>query len=333
MQNKQILFNKVPEGMPQEDTFKIEDIDTPKLESDGVLVQTLYISVDPYMRGRMTKADSYVQPFEIGKPIVSHVVAKVIDSTLADYKKGDVVVGMLPWRIINHVQADQITKVPTTDVPLDLYLSALGMPGQTAYHGLLDIGQPKPGETVVISAASGAVGSVVGQIAKIKGCRVVGIAGGDKKVNYLTETLGFDAGIDYKKADFAKELAQAVPDGVDVYFENVGGTVGDEVFKYLNRFARVPVCGAISSYNNPEEDIGPRIQGTLIKKQVMMRGFLVSEFANDFKAASEQLATWVQEGKIQSQVTIEDGFENAPRAFKNLFTGDNFGKQVIKVTE
>ena len=300
MQNKQILFNKIPEGMPQEDTFKIEDIDTPKLESDGVLVQTLYISVDPYMRGRMTKADSYVQPFEIGKPIVSHVVAKVIDSTLADYKKGDVVVGMLPWRIINHVQADQITKVPTTDVPLDLYLSVLGMPGQTAYHGLLDIGQPKDGDTVVVSAASGAVGSVVGQIAKIKGCRVVGIAGGDKKVNYLTETLGFDAGIDYKKEDFAESLAQAVPD---------------------------------SSYNHPEADIGPRIQGTLIKKQVMMRGFLVSEFANAFKEASEQLATWVQEGKIQSQVTIEDGFENAPRAFKNLFTGDNFGKQVIKVTE
>lgn len=289
MQNKQILFNKIPEGMPQEDTFKIEEIDTPKLESDGVLVQTLYISVDPYMRGRMTKADSYVQPFEIGKPIVSHVVAKVIDSTLADYKKGDVVVGMLPWRIINHVQADQITKVPTTDVPLDLYLSVLGMPGQTAYHGLLDIGKPKAGDTVVVSAASGAVGSVA--------------------------------------------LAQAVPDGIDVYFENVGGTVGDEVFKHLNRFARVPVCGAISSYNHPEADIGPRIQGTLIKKQVMMRGFLVSEFANAFKEASEQLATWVQEGKIQSQVTIEDGFENAPHAFKNLFTGDNFGKQVIKVTE
>ncbi|MUK59469.1 zinc-binding dehydrogenase, partial [Pseudomonas aeruginosa] len=201
------------------------------------------------------------------------------------------------------------------------------------YHGLLDIGQPKDGDTVVVSAASGAVGSVVGQIAKIKGCRVVGIAGGDKKVNYLTETLGFDAGIDYKKEDFAEALAQAVPDGIDVYFENVGGTVGDEVFKHLNRFARVPVCGAISSYNHPEADIGPRIQGTLIKKQVMMRGFLVSEFADDFKEASEQLATWVQEGKIQSQVTIEDGFENAPRAFKNLFTGDNFGKQVIKVTE
>ncbi|MBJ6299049.1 zinc-binding dehydrogenase, partial [Staphylococcus aureus] len=213
------------------------------------------------------------------------------------------------------------------------YLSVLGMPGQTAYHGLLDIGQPKAGDTVVVSAASGAVGSVVGQIAKIKGCRVVGIAGGDKKVNYLTETLGFDAGIDYKKEDFAEALAQAVPDGIDVYFENVGGTVGDEVFKHLNRFARVPVCGAISSYNHPEADIGPRIQGTLIKKQVMMRGFLVSEFANAFKEASEQLATWVQEGKIQSQVTIEDGFENAPHAFKNLFTGDNFGKQVIKVTE
>ncbi|EHJ08527.1 NADP-dependent oxidoreductase [Staphylococcus simiae] len=333
MQNKQILFNQIPQGMPQDDTFKIEETTTPELANNEIQVQTLYMSVDPYMRGRMTKADSYVQPFEINAPIVSHIVGKVTQSNDSTFNKGDIVVGMLPWRIVNNVTAQQINKVPSTDVPLDLYLSVLGMPGQTAYHGLLDIGQPKAGETVVVSAASGAVGSVVGQIAKIKGCRVVGIAGGDKKVNYLTETLGFDAGVDYKKADFAEKLAEALPDGVDVYFENVGGVVGDEVFKHLNRFARIPVCGAISSYNHPEEDIGPRIQGSLIKKQAMMRGFLVAEFASDFKAASEQLAQWVQQGKIKSQVTVEEGFDHAPQAFRNLFTGDNFGKQVIKVTE
>lgn len=333
MQNKQILFNQIPQGMPNDDTFKIEETTVPELGDNEIQVQSLYISVDPYMRGRMTKADSYVQPFELNAPIVSHIVGKVVQSNDSDFNNGDIIVGMLPWRIVNNVTAQQINKVPSTDVPLDLYLSVLGMPGQTAYHGLLDIGQPKPGETVVVSAASGAVGSVVGQIAKIKGCRVVGIAGGDEKVNYLTETLGFDAGVDYKKDDFAEKLAEALPDGVDVYFENVGGVVGDEVFKHLNRFARIPVCGAISSYNHPEEDIGPRIQGTLIKKQAMMRGFLVAEFASDFKAASEQLAQWVQQGKIKSQVTVEEGFEHAPQAFRNLFTGDNFGKQVIKVTE
>lgn len=333
MQNKQILFNQFPEGMPQDDTFKLENIDTPELKNDEIQIQALYISVDPYMRGRMTQSDSYVAPFEIGQPIVSHQVAKVIDSQSDDFKQGDIVVGMLPWRIVNNVTADQIDKVSNTDVPLHLYLSVLGMTGQTAYHGLLDIGQPKEGETVVVSAASGAVGAVVGQIAKIKGCHVVGIAGGDKKVNYLTESLNFDAGIDYKKDSFADDLAKALPDGVDVYYENVGGSISDEVFKHLNRFSRIAVCGAISSYNHPEEDIGPRIQQTLIKNQAMMRGFLVAEFADDFKAAGKQLAQWVQEGKIKTEVSVEEGFENAPKAFRNLFTGDNFGKQVIKVTE
>lgn len=207
----------------------------------------------------------------------------MLKSNAEGYSEGDIVVGMLPWKKINTVSTETIDKVPSTDVPLDLYLSVLGMPGQTAYHGLLDIGQPKEGETVVVSAASGAVGSVVGQIAKIKGCKVVGIAGGDKKVNYLTDELNYDAAVDYKKDDFSQALRDAVPDGIDVYYENVGGKISDEVFKHLNTHARIPVCGAISSYNHPEDDIGPRIQSTLIKKQAMMRGFLVAEFADDFK--------------------------------------------------
>lgn len=333
MNNEQINFNKYPDGMPQDDTFKYGEIDIKNPQNGEIQLKTLYISVDPYMRGRMSQGDSYVQPFEVGQPIVSHIVAQVTASEADGFQEGDIVTGMLPWRKYNTVTSDKVNIVPSTEVPLELYLSVLGMPGQTAYHGLLDIGRPQEGETVVVSAASGAVGSVVGQIAKIKGCRVVGIAGGPDKVNYLTDTLGFDAGIDYKDKQFAENLAQALPDGVDVYYENVGGTIADEVFKHLNRFARVPVCGAISSYNHPEDDIGPRIQGTLVKKQAMMRGFLVAEFANDFKNASETLAQWVHEDKIKTQTTVANGFDKVPEAFRNLFTGDNFGKQVIKVAD
>jgi NADPH-dependent curcumin reductase CurA len=207
------------------------------------------------------------------------------------------------------------------------------MTGQTAYHGLLKIGQPKEGETVVVSAASGAVGSAVGQIAKIKGARVVGIAGGEEKVTYLTETLGFDAGVDYKADDFAEAFEAAVPDGVDVYFENVGGEVSDVVLQHLNTFARVPVCGTISSYNNREDDIGPRIQSILVKTQALMQGFIVGNYADDFESAGRQLAEWVQEGRIHTEVTVEDGFKNIPNAFLNLFEGKNLGKQVVEIEE
>ncbi|AMG62404.1 NADP-dependent oxidoreductase [Staphylococcus lugdunensis] len=333
MKNEQIVLNQYPEGIPNDQTFKYENIDVQTPKNGELQIESLYISVDPYMRGRMTPSDSYVQPFKLNQPIIGHVLARVVVSKSDDFTKGDIVIGMLPWKRFHTLPSNQVDKVPSTDVPLELYLSTLGMTGQTAYHGLLDIGRPKAGETVVVSAASGAVGAVVGQIAKIKGARVVGIAGGTKKVNYLTETLGFDAGIDYKKDDFAEALASALPDGVDVYFENVGGAISDEVFKHLNRFARIPVCGAISSYNHPERDIGPRIQGTLIKKQAMMRGFLVAEFSDTFKEASEQLAQWVKEGKIKTEVSIAHGFHEIPTAFKNLFTGDNFGKQIVKVSE
>lgn len=333
MNNEQIVLNQYPEGMPEDDTFKFENTEVKSPQENEVLVQSLYISVDPYMRGRMTQSDSYVEPFEVNQPLNGHILGKVIESQSDAFQKEDIVIGMLSWKRYNTVDASQINKVASTEVPLYLYLSTLGMTGQTAYHGLLDIGKPKEGETVVVSAASGAVGAVVGQIAKIKGAKVVGIAGGDKKVNYLTEELGFDAGIDYKKEDFAKSLENAVQDGVDVYFDNVGGEISDEVFKHLNRHARIPVCGAISSYNHPEKDIGPRIQSTLIQNQAMMRGFLVAEFADSFKEASEQLAQWVQEGKIKTEVSVEDGFENIPKAFRNLFTGDNFGKQIVKVEE
>ena len=332
MDNQQIVLAERPEGMPEDQVFRYEDIETAQPDAGEVVVESVYISVDPYMRGRMNDSKSYAQPFKLNEPLGGHILGRVVESRTESYSEGDVVTGTLPWKLYNTVSEEALTKVEALDVPLHLYLSTLGMPGHTAYGGLLKIGEPEAGETVVVSAASGAVGAVVGQIAKIKGCKVVGIAGGSEKVNYLTDTLGFDAGIDYKKPDFAERLTEAVPEGIDVYFENVGGEISDEVFKHLNRFSRIPVCGAISGYNSTE-DTGPRIQQTLIKNQAKMQGFLVAQFADDAADTSRQLAEWVKEGKIHTEVSVAEGFDSVPEAFRNLFTGGNFGKQVIKVSE
>lgn len=333
MKTEQIVLAKRPEGVPSDDVFRYETVELNELKKDEIQVEALYISVDPYMRGRMDDSDSYIQPFQIDQPLSGHVVGKVLASNVEQFEKGDIVTGQLPWQKITNIPAKHVIKVSNKDIPLYLYLSVLGMTGQTAYHGLLKIGQPEAGETVVVSAASGAVGSVVGQIAKLKGAYVVGIAGGPEKTAYLTDELGFDVGIDYKDEHFAEQLANAVPKGVDVYFENVGGTIADEVMKHLNQFARIPVCGAISGYNDTTVDYGPRIQPTLIKAQALMKGFVVANYADDFSAASKQLAQWVQEDKIKTKTSVMDGFENIPNAFRNLFTGDNFGKQVVKVSD
>ncbi|MDU9292364.1 NADP-dependent oxidoreductase [Staphylococcus coagulans] len=333
MQNEQIVLAKRPKGVPKDDTFRYEEIETVEPKQGEVQLEAVYISVDPYMRGRMNDSKSYVKPYEIDAPIHGHIVAKVIKSEADNFNVGDYVTGVLPWQKIITVDAQKVDPIPSKEVPLYLYLSVLGMPGMTAYTGLLEIGKPKQGETVVVSAASGAVGSVVGQIAKIKGARVVGIAGGDEKTSYLTDTLGLDVAVDYKRDDFAEKLEQAVPDGIDVYYENVGGALSDEVFKHLNQFARVPVCGAISTYNNTEAELGPRIQETLVKSQALMQGFVVAQFSDHFKEASEQLAKWVSESKIKSEVTIDNGFNQLPTAFRKLFSGDNFGKQVVQVSE
>ncbi|GAB3068078.1 NADP-dependent oxidoreductase [Salinicoccus sesuvii] len=331
MKNEQIVLAKRPEGVPGDDVFRFEDTEVKQPAEGEVLIKALYVSVDPYMRGRMSDAKSYVAPYELDKPLEGHIVGEIVESKDNDFEEGDYVVGVLPWQRYIAVATNRVTKIQNTDVPLHLYLSTLGMTGQTAYHGLLKIGQPKEGETVVVSAASGAVGSVVGQIAKIKGARVVGIAGGDEKVKYLTETLGFDAGIDYKSNDFAASFEAAVPDGVDVYFENVGGEVSDVVLKHLNTFARVPVCGTISSYNNTGEDIGQRVQGILVKTQALMQGFVIGNYKDDFQAAGKELAEWVRNDKIHTEVSVEEGFENIPKAFRDLFEGKNFGKQVVKI--
>lgn len=333
MKTERIVLAKRPVGLPTDEIFRYETVEIGQPGDNEIQIEALYISVDPYMRGRMSDSESYVQPFKLDEALNGHVVGRVTESNHDQFETGDIVTGGLPWQKVVNISGDKVIKVSNTEVPLYLYLSVLGMPGQTAYHGLLKIGEPQEGETVVVSAASGAVGSVVGQIAKLKGAHVVGIAGGPEKTAYLTETLGFDVGLDYKDEDFAAALSEAVPNGIDVYFENVGGDIADEVFKHLNQFARIPVCGAISGYNDTEIEYGPRIQPTLIKYQALMKGFIVGNYADDFKRASQDLAQWVTEDKIKTKTTIEEGFENLPQAFRNLFTGDNFGKQVVKVAD
>ncbi|MGK3148817.1 NADP-dependent oxidoreductase [Staphylococcus shinii] len=333
MNTERIVLAKRPEGIPSDDVFRYETVEVEEPKQDEIQIESLYISVDPYMRGRMDDSESYVAPFQLDEPMNGHVVGRVTVSNVDGFTKDDIVTGTFPWQKIVNIKAKHAIKVSQTDIPLYLYLSVLGMTGQTAYHGLLKIGQPQEGETVVVSAASGAVGSVVGQIAKLKGAHVVGIAGGSEKTNYLTEELGFDAGVDYQANDFAEQLAKAVPNGVDVYFENVGGTIADEVMKHLNQFARIPVCGAISGYNNTEIEYGPRIQPIIIKSQALMQGFIVANYADDFPNASKELAQWVQEDKIKTKTSVEKGFDSLPNAFRNLFTGDNFGKQVVQVSD
>ena len=316
MNTERIVLAKRPEGIPSDDVFRYETVEIDRPKQDEIQIESLYISVDPYMRGRMDDSESYIAPFELDKPMNGHVVGRVVESNIDGFVKDDIVTGTFPWQKIVNIKAKHAIKVSQTDIPLYLYLSVLGMTGQTAYHGLLKIGQPQEGETVVVSAASGAVGSVVGQIAKLKGAYVVGIAGGSEKTNYLTE-----------------QLEKAVPNGVDVYFENVGGTIADEVMKHLNQFARIPVCGAISGYNNTEVEYGPRIQPIIIKSQALMQGFIVANYADDFPNASKALAQWVQEDKIKTKTSVKKGFESLPNAFRNLFTGDNFGKQVVQVSD
>ncbi|MFB9860483.1 NADP-dependent oxidoreductase [Salinicoccus siamensis] len=331
MKNEQFVLANRPKGTPDDNTFRLEEISKKDPSANEVMIKPLYISVDPYMRGRMSDAESYIAPFEVDQPLHGHVVGEVLASKADGFAEGDYVVGIMPWQRYITITTDNIQKVQDANVPLHLYLSTLGMTGQTAYHGLLKIGQPQSGETVVVSAASGAVGSVVGQIAKIKGAKVVGIAGGTEKVTYLKDTLGFDAAVDYKSDDFEKSLEEAVPNGVDVYFENVGGKISDAVFKHLNTFSRIPVCGTISNYNDVEQDIGPRIQPILIKNQALMQGFVVANYSDDFQEAGQTLAEWVKDGKIHTEVSVEEGFENLPKAFNNLFEGKNLGKQVVKI--
>ncbi|AUJ24266.1 NADP-dependent oxidoreductase [Virgibacillus dokdonensis] len=335
MKQQQLIFNERPNGLPNASTFAMKEVEVGSPKQDQLLLKTLYISVDPYMRGRMADGPSYIAPFQIGEPLNGGVVGQVITSESDQFQQGDIVTGMLDFQEYYIVNADQVRKVNTFGLRPSVALGPLGMPGLTAYFGMMHIGEPKQGETVVISGAAGAVGQIAGQLAKKAGARVIGIVGSEEKAAYITETLGYDLAIQYKLGDVHEQLKQACPNGIDVYFENVGGEIGDAVWPLLNAFARIPVCGAISSYNlkEGERDIGVRVQTYLIKARAKMQGFLVGDYTEHFKEAYEELGKAIASGELKYQETIREGFESIPDAFIGLFTGENIGKQLVKVAE
>lgn len=330
--NKVILLDKRPVGKPAIDDFKFIEEPNPVAAEGQVLLKTLYVSVDPYLRGRMSSAKSYVPPFKLNEPIQSGIIAEVLESRNPDFKAGDVVSARLDWKELQVSDGKDLMKVDGKAAPLSAYLGILGMTGLTAYLGLTEIAKPQAGETLVVSGAAGAVGSIVGQIGKILGCKVVGIAGSEEKLRVLTSKFGFDEVINYKTAiDLKTAIKNAAPDGVDIYFDNVGGIISDAVLANINQFARVPVCGAISLYNETEEAFGPRVQPILVKNSVLMQGFIVSNYAAKFPQAIQQLAAWLQEGKLTYTETIVNGFDQIPQAFIDLFEGKNEGKMIVKI--
>ncbi|MFI2856073.1 NADP-dependent oxidoreductase [Paenibacillus sp. JSM ZJ436] len=332
--NEKIILTNRPEGMPTAEDFSIQEEQLPVPQAGEVLVRTLYVSVDPYMRGRMSSAKSYAAPYELGDVIKGGSIGQIMESTDPEWKQGDIVAGLWGWQRYAAAATDTLRRVDPELAPVSTALGVLGMTGLTAYFGLLDIGQPKEGETVVVSGAAGAVGMIVGQIAKIKGARVVGIAGSDEKNNYLVQELGFDAAVNYRtETNLQSALEQACPNGVDVYFDNVGGEVSDAVLSLLNKNARIPICGQIALYNLQQPDIGPRMQTQLLKNTAVMKGFLVGDYAAEFGKALPELAGWLQSGQLKHAEHIVDGFDHTVEAFLGLFTGENLGKQLVKVSE
>jgi NADPH-dependent curcumin reductase len=328
--NMQVLLASRPTGWVEESNFRIVETPIPKPEARQLLIKIHWLSLDPYMRGRMGTAKSYTKPVEIGEVMTGGTVGEVIESSNPKFKTGDYVVGSLGWQQYAVSDGEGLTKVDPKLVPLSCYVGVVGMPGGTAWIGLLEHCQPKAGETVVVSAASGAVGSVVGQIAKLQGCRAVGIAGGKAKCDYVVKELGFDACVDYKGGNLYEELKAACPDGIDCYFENVGGIVMDTVFRLFNPFARVALCGLIADYNATEA-YGVKMMRALLVSRVNLRGFIVFDRLDLYARAIPQLAKWVSQGKIKYHETVAVGLENAPGAFIGMLKGANLGKQLVKV--
>ena len=331
--NRQILFVKRPAGMPDESCFRLVTSSIPQPTNGQLLLRTRFLSVDPYMRGRMNDRRSYVAPFQLNEVLTGGSIGEVIESKSAAFVKGDLVIGNLGWQEYSVACEKEMRKIHPAITSVSTALGVLGMPGLTAYFGLLDIGKPKQGETVVVSGAAGAVGSVVGQIAKIHRCRVVGIAGSDKKTKYLVDELGFDAAINYRTVpDLRKSLKEACPGGVDIYFDNVGGDISDAVISLINNHARIPLCVQISLYNDAQTPTGPRLQPRLLTFSALMQGFLVHNYEDRFDAGIRQLADWLKEEKLKYAENVVEGLENAPKAFIGLFAGENLGKQIVKVS-
>ena len=330
MLNKQVLLAARPKGAPKESDFRIVETEVADPADGELLVKNLFLSLDPYMRGRMNEGKSYAARVELDHVMVGSTVGEVVASRHPKLKVGDVVLGGFGWQAYGLSKGEGLMKLDPAKVPLSAYLGAAGMPGVTAWYGLFDIGKPKPGETVVVAAASGAVGSVVGQLAKLHGCRAIGIAGGKDKCDYVTGELGFDACLDHRDPSLKERFREATPGGVDVYFENVGGAILDMVLARLNAFARIPLCGLVSQYNATEA-YGVKNFGALLTNRVTLQGFIVSEHMDRWPAALADLAGHVAAGRLKYRESIAEGLDSAPSAFIGMLEGKNFGKQLVKI--
>jgi NADPH-dependent curcumin reductase len=329
VRNKQVLLASRPQGQVQESDFRIVESDVPQPGDGQVLLRVLYLSLDPYMRGRMDEARSYATPQAVGEVMIGGTVSEVVESNDSSLRKGDVVVGMGGWQEIHVADAKAVRKIDTKLAPPSAYLGVLGMPGVTAWYGLTQIGKPKAGETVVVSAAAGAVGSVVGQLAKILGCRAVGVAGGPVKCEHVVRDLGFDACIDYKSPSFKDDFKKATPDRIDIDFENVGGAVFDAALARMSFFGRVALCGLVAGYN--AQDIAIHNVRSILVNRLLVQGFIVSEHLEVWPEALRDLSGHVAAKRIRYRETVAEGLENAPRAFIGMLRGENLGKQVVKI--
>jgi NADPH-dependent curcumin reductase CurA len=330
MENQRVVLASRPSGWVTESNFRVESVPVPKPKDGEVLVKNLWLSLDPYMRGRMNDSKSYAAKQELDHVMIGGTVGEVLESKNPKFKPGDVVLGMFGWQEYGLSDGKGLNKIDASRVPMQAFLGVLGMPGVTAWIGLLDICQPKAGETVVVSAASGAVGSVVGQLAKLKGCRAVGIAGGKAKCDYVANQLGFDACVDYKAGKLDEQLKAAVPNGIDCYFENVGGEILDAALRRMNAFSRIAVCGLISQYN-ATEPYGVKNFASILTNRIKVQGFIVSDRMELWAKALPELIGWVASGKIKYRETVAQGLQNAPKAFIGLLKGENFGKQLVKI--
>ncbi|MCX2946154.1 NADP-dependent oxidoreductase [Rahnella perminowiae] len=336
-ENRRIVLASRPHGKPVDDNFRLEKAPLPQAKDGQLLLRTVWLSLDPYMRGRMSDAPSYATPVQIGEVMTGGAVSRVVESKNPDFRPGDLVVGRTGWQDYSVADDQDVKKLEGAALKQpSLALGVLGMPGFTAFMGLLDIGEPKPGETLVVAAATGPVGSLVGQIGKIKGCRVIGIAGGEEKCRYAVEHFGFDECLDHRAPDLDKRLKAACPEGIDVYFENVGGAVFDAVLPLLNTKARIPLCGLVSQYNatglKDGQDRLSLLTGTILKKRMRMQGFIIfDDYGHRYPEFAKQMSEWFEQGKVKFREDIVEGLENAPQAFFGLLEGKNFGKLVVRV--
>jgi NADPH-dependent curcumin reductase len=330
--NHQILLKSRPSGLPSAANFEAVEAPEPVAADGEVLRRTIYLSLDPYMRGRMSDAPSYAAPVPVGGVMCGHTISRVLESRDPSFRPGDLVAGYDGWQQYAASPGKDLRKLDPAAAPVSTALGVLGMPGFTAFVGLVDIGQPKPNETVVVSAASGAVGSIVGQLAKVRGCRTVGVAGSREKCRYVVDDLGFDACINYKTDELVAALQAACPSGVDVYFDNVGGAVLAAVLRCLARGARIPLCGLISEYNAAEMPPGPNLRPLLVNR-AMIKGFIVSDHGDRMPAFLQEVAPLVRDGRIKYREDVVDGLEAAPAALIGLFEGRNFGKMIVRVSD